>query len=83
MTDLLEDMAAINAAYGRIKANLTGRTVRIVSDYNGQPYGRSRPSQRGRVAKIVSVVVDAGEAQPQVLLDDWGCYMDLDEVELL
>lgn len=32
-----------------------GRKVRIVSDFNGQPYGRSKKSLRGKILTINSV----------------------------
>lgn len=31
---------------------IVGRKVRILSEYNGQPYGRSQPSQKGRVCMV-------------------------------
>lgn len=37
---------------------LRGTFVEIRSDYNGQPYGRSRPSLRGKQCKIRSAFTD-------------------------
>lgn len=48
-------MATIRQAQQGAALLLRGRKVRIVSDYNGQPYGHSRPSMRGRLGEIVLV----------------------------
>ena len=36
----------------------TGRTVEIISNYNGQICGRSRPSLKGKRFKVTSAIVD-------------------------
>ena len=36
-----------------------GRTATIVSNYNGQDYGSSRPSKRGKTVEICRVHIDA------------------------
>jgi len=38
---------------------VVGRPVRILSDYNGQPYGRSRRSLRGETRTAEHVHVDS------------------------
>jgi hypothetical protein len=39
----------------RATALVIGRPVRILSDYNGQPYGRSRKSMKGREMTVERV----------------------------
>ena len=39
----------------RASALVTGRPVRILSNYNGQPYGRSRKSMKGREMTVERV----------------------------
>jgi len=41
---------------------LKGVRVRIVSDYNGQPYGRSKPSLKGTICTVDSVSIDDNRA---------------------
>jgi hypothetical protein len=36
----------------RIEDAYKGKMVRILSDFNGQPYGRSRPNLKGRIFKV-------------------------------
>ena len=41
-----------------LNALVIGRPVRIKSDYNGQPYGRSRRSMRGQVKTVERAQID-------------------------
>ena len=41
-----------------IEEALVGRTVRVISNHNGQVIGRSRKSWRGEVCKISDVHID-------------------------
>jgi hypothetical protein len=42
----------------RGNALVVGRPVRILSDYNGQPYGRSKRSLKGETRTAERVVID-------------------------
>jgi hypothetical protein len=48
---------------------LVGRFVRVTSDHNGQPYGRSRKSWRGQVCRIKAVNIDAREGEIHLVLE--------------
>jgi hypothetical protein len=57
--DLKEELAKLVKAQNDLRMRATslviGRPVRILSDYNGQPYGRSRPSMKGREMTVERV----------------------------
>ena len=60
---------------------LIGRFVRVVSDHNGQPYGRSRKSWRGEVCRVKSVLVDLDYGVSLCLEEhEYECYISADEV---
>ena len=60
---------------------LIGRRAKIISGYNGQQFGQSRPKQTGRVITISGVYV-VGEAV-QVSFDEERVPLLLREVEIL
>lgn len=63
---------------------LIGRFVRVTSDHNGQPYGRSRKSWKGQVCRIASVSIDARAGELQLCLEghEFGeCFIPANEVE--
>jgi hypothetical protein len=64
-------------------AELIGKRARIITDWNGQPYGRSKRSQAGKEAIITAVEMDPAHDEPSVLLKGHGLYIALSEVELL
>lgn len=70
--DLKEELAKLvrDQADLRLRADalVVGRPVKIVSDYNGQPYGRSRKSMRGKVMTVERI----GSIDPQ-----WGISLFL------
>jgi hypothetical protein len=39
----------------RVKDHYIGKDIKIISDYNGQPYGSSKKSLKGTIHKIVKV----------------------------
>lgn len=41
-----------------VENGLVGSFVRVTSDHNGQPYGRSHKSWKGEVARIKAVHID-------------------------
>ena len=51
----------------RLEALVVGRSVCIASDWNGQPWGRSRPSMRGQ-----TMVVERARLDPH-----WGIFLFL------
>lgn len=50
----------LNAEILQLSADalVMGRSVRILSDYNGQPYGTSKPSLRGETRIVERVHID-------------------------
>ena len=60
---------------------VVGRPVRILSDYNGQPYGRSRRSLKGETKTAERVVVDSQGIY--LFLRDERVSIPIDEVEWL
>ena len=65
-----------------IEGALVGRAVRVLSNHNGQLYGRSRKSWKGTVCRIKSVHVDLYEGI-QLCLEghEYECFIGTDEVE--
>jgi membrane protein implicated in regulation of membrane protease activity len=64
-----------------VRKKLKGRTIKIVSDYNGQPYGSSKKSIKGSIWRIKSVWFNG---------DTWGVFIDgysvglcYDEIEII
>src|ERR1700675_4293680 len=57
--DLKEELAKLVKAQDDLRMRATslviGRPVRILSDYNGQPYGRSKKSMKGREMTVERV----------------------------
>lgn len=63
---------------------LVGSFVRVTSDHNGQPFGRSHKSWKGEVARIKSVHIDLYNGIHLELHghDQGGeCFIPADEVE--
>lgn len=81
--DITRDaMAVIQQTAKAIETALVGRYVRVTSNHNGQPHGRSRKSWRGQVCKIVRVHVEVyGEIQLQLEGHEYECFIRAEEVE--
>ena len=63
---------------------LVGRLVRVTSDHNGQPYGRSRKSWKGQVCRIKAVSIDPMQGEMHLCLEghEYGeCFIRANEVE--
>jgi len=61
-----------------------GRSVRILSNYNAQPYGNSKPSLKGKVFKITSAHIDSRDCYFFLEGYEYGCSgVFIDEVEFL
>lgn len=65
-----------------VETALVGRFVRVKSDHNGQPYGRSRKSWRDKVCRIKSVHIDLYSGI-QLCLEgrEYECFIPASEVE--
>lgn len=63
---------------------LVGRRVRVLSDHNGQLYGRSRRSWRGEIRTIVAVRIDL-DGGIQLCLEghEYESCISADEVEFV
>jgi len=66
--------------YQLAKKVVTGRMVKILSNYNGQPYGSSRPSMKGEVVAVTGVCPGS---DLQLWLLGYNCSISLDEVEFI
>jgi len=66
----------------RADALVIGRPVRILSDYNGQPYGRSKRSLRGETRTAERLVIDPHHGISLFLRDE-RLSIPVDEVEWL
>jgi hypothetical protein len=52
------DCGTVIAKEKKLNTLLRGRTARILSDYNGQPYGRSRKPMTGKDIEVAHVCLD-------------------------
>lgn len=67
-----------------LEASLKGRKVRILSNYNGQPWGGSKPSLKGKVLKVERVYYDGWPSCPvTLLLEGQRLYIRFNQVEFL
>jgi len=71
----------VGSAVAHANLKLKGRRVRIVSDFNDQPYGRSRPSLKGKVTTISHVCVESSHSC--FFLEGYLCSVRPNEVEFL
>lgn len=77
---LREQAAFYIAAIHRI---LVGKKAVVLSDYNGQPYGSSRPSMKGKEIEIRSISMDGiALDRIDVLPEGHRCYLPLEELEV-
>lgn len=82
---LLLQSIKIDAAIRKAREFAEGRTVKIISDYNGQPYGHSKPSMKGQTFKVKNVEITSGGGGG-VYFWDGNCdhvYISMDEVEFI
>ena len=86
-TDILQTVLQTMRALHKLAEDaLVGSFVRVTSDHNGQPYGRSRKSWKGDVCRIKMVHVDARHGTIQLVLErhEYGeCFIPGDEVEFV
>lgn len=87
--DAMETMQSIRKS---IETALEGRMVRVTSNHNGQPIGRSRKSWKGQVCKIKHVYIslyDAwnppGRSSISLQLEghEYECFIPANEVEFV
>lgn len=78
-------MAVVRGAQQSAEEALVGRLVRVMSDHNGQPFGRSRKSWRGEMARIKHVHIDVHNGISLGLEGhEYGeCFIPADEVEFV
>jgi len=60
---------------------MVGRKVKILSDFNGQPYGTSKKSLKGKILTVK--MVTANYADVQVLLEGEKLFIPVEEVEFM
>lgn len=78
----LADLNSINMQIGCL---LVGRRCIIQSEFNGQPFGRSRKSMRGKMVTIRSAIVDFTSIKPRIVIfvDEELVGLELDEVVIV
>jgi len=85
--ELKRNQAIVKACHEDARKTAVGRMVRVATDINGQPYGRSKPSQKGRTFKIVGVLLDIAHEAPTLWLESelysGTLACSVDDVELL
>ena len=72
----------IQRIHNEIVAMVVGRQARIISNYNGQCYGHSKKSMKGKVITIKHVLIDSNNCY----VSDGTCgqpYLNINEVEFL
>lgn len=52
-------LVEVQRIHAELSKRYVGKKATIVSDYNGQDYGSSRPSQRGKTVEVHSVFLDS------------------------
>jgi len=57
-TEAIEMGEQIQAAQDNLNALLSGLSVTILSNFNGQPFGRSRPSLKGKTYTVSHAFYD-------------------------
>jgi hypothetical protein len=58
-----------------------GKRVKIVSAYNGQDYGRSRPSLTGKIVEVESIHIDPLHGGGCLFVKGQNLGLGFDEVE--
>ncbi len=79
-------LQTMRALHKSVEGALVGKFVRVISDHNGQPFGRSRKSWKGEVRRIKTVHIEARHATIQLVLEGHECgecFIPGDEVEFV
>lgn len=78
---VMETMQALRRS---VETALVGSFVRVISDHNGQPIGRSHKSWKGEVCRIKSVHIDIYNGLSLSLEGhEYECYIAADEVAFI
>ena len=69
----------------KLREELIGKEVRIISNYNGQPYGKTRKPLTGKVFKVKRVYHSTSTSGTCISIQIEGhlLHLNLDEVELV
>jgi len=81
---LNDEILSTEARWNAQVKSLVGKRVRVLSEYNGQMYGRSKTSLKGQIKKIGSAMI--GDEGIIISLEGYvyGCpCLELSEVEIL
>jgi hypothetical protein len=83
-----EEIAACASEVKRLldglESRLKGRRVRILSNYNGQPWGSSKRSLKGKVLEVERIYYDGWPSCPVTLaLKGHRLFIRFNEVEFL
>lgn len=73
------NLLEIEKAEKNISNQFIGRTVRVLSRFNGQMFGRSKKPLTGQVFKVCDVSISCGRIH--LLLEGMRVYIERNEVE--
>lgn len=73
------NLAEIEKAEKNISDQFIGRTVRVLSRFNGQMFGRSKKPLTGRTFKVTHVSTSCGRVH--LLLEGTRVYIERGEIE--
>jgi len=75
------NLLEIEKAEKNISDQFIGRTVRVLSRFNGQMFGRSKKPLTGQAFKVIDVSISCGRIH--LLLDGKRVYIEHHEVEFV
>jgi hypothetical protein len=78
---LIDRQRAVTDINKDVNLQLVGCEVRIVSRFNGQPYGRSKAAKTGQVFKIAAVYLD--DNGTGILLEGLGTSCGLEDIKFI
>jgi hypothetical protein len=67
----------------RAELLVVGEKVRILSDFNGQAFGNSKPSLKGQIFIVAEVMVDDDYDIYLWDGDNEHCFINLNEIEFI
>lgn len=80
LSRLEEKQTSVERAADRL---VTGRKVKIVGDWNGQPYGSSRPSRKGQVFTAAGISLNGQWSSIQIKEYPYDAPPYLNQVEFI
>lgn len=73
----------VNRSRESLKELLVGRTVKITGPYRDQPFGKSKPLQRGKLAIVHDVWINAHGDGVFMMIGDYRMSISIEDVEFV